>query len=43
MMFLPLLQKVTDLSGTKYGVNAITDNAMRSSRNAAQLPLWLTA
>ncbi len=28
-VFAPLLQKVTDLSGTKYGANAVTDNAMR--------------
>jgi alanyl-tRNA synthetase len=28
-VFVPLLQKVTGLSGIKYGTNAVTDNAMR--------------
>jgi alanyl-tRNA synthetase len=42
-VFVPLLQKVTDLSGTKYGVNAITDNAMRIVAEHARAITFLLA
>ena len=42
-VFTTLLQKVTDLSGTKYGVNAITDNAMRIVAEHARAITFLLA
>jgi alanyl-tRNA synthetase len=42
-VFTTLLQKVTDLSGTKYGANAISDNAMRIVAEHARAITFLLA
>jgi alanyl-tRNA synthetase len=42
-LFMPLLQKVTDLSGKKYGSDPVTDNAMRIVAEHARAITFLLA
>ena len=42
-LFAPLLEKVTDLSGKKYGSDAVTDNAMRIVAEHARAITFLLA
>ena len=42
-LFVPLVQKAVDLSGKKYGANAITDNAMRIVTEHARAITFLLA